>query len=128
MLDGGAPTHAALHAPGGPLLALKVNCRVAQSAWRVATVAEMMARQIRMCVGGGGAETLGMLAKLCDLEGLERKMRWESKSPNDPVSPDHLPAMPSSAQVYSTCYRALLASIDDKDACAPHIVYRRRSS
>ena len=32
-----------------------------------------------------GGQTLGALARAGDLEALERKMRWESKSPNDPV-------------------------------------------
>jgi hypothetical protein len=32
-----------------------------------------------------GNQTLGALARAGNLEALERKMRWESKSPNDPV-------------------------------------------
>ena len=32
-----------------------------------------------------GGQTLGALARAGDLEALELKMRWESKSPNDPV-------------------------------------------
>jgi len=33
----------------------------------------------------GATQTLGALARVGDLDALERKMRWESKSPNDPV-------------------------------------------
>ena len=43
---------------------------------------------------GDASLTLGAMAKLGDLQGLQRKMRWESKSPNDPVS----------AHIYTTVF------------------------
>lgn len=53
------------------------------------------------------ADTLGALAKRGDIGGLQRKMRWESKSPNDPVS-EHVSTASITVKGVAFCISARL--------------------